>query len=216
MTEQAKAKRPAVDWEAIERDYRAGFMSLREIAEQHPGTNHVAIARKAKKEGWEKNLSEKIAARTDALVTQQTVTAVVTEQSRISERQTIEASAQMMADKVLNQREDIKQARAIVQRLWAIVDAELNHPVEFADLGELMRSPDEFGQDKLNDMYRAAIALPQQVKNVKLLADALKVLIELERKVLRIKDDPEPAATLVLKADPTLSPAEAYMRMLGK
>lgn len=216
MTEQARAKRPAVDWEAMERDYRAGFMSLREIAEQHPGTNHVAIARKAKKEGWEKNLSEKIAARTDALVTQQTVTAVVTEQSRISERQTIEASAQMMADKVLNQREDIKQARAIVQRLWAIVDAELNHPVEFADLGELMRSPDEFGQDKLNDMYRAAIALPQQVKNVKLLADALKVLIELERKVLRIKDDPEPAATLVLKADPTLSPAEAYMRMLGK
>ena len=216
MTEQAKAKRPAVDWEAVERDYRAGFMSLREIAEQHPGTNHVAIARKAKKEGWEKNLSEKIAARTDALVTQQTVTAVVTEQSRISERQTIEASAQMMADKVLNQREDIKQARAIVQRLWAIVDAELNHPVEFADLGELMRAPDEFGQDKLNDMYRAAIALPQQVKNVKLLADALKVLIELERKVLRIKDDPEPAATLVLKADPTLSPAEAYMRMLGK
>ena len=44
--------KPAPDWEKIEADYRAGILSLREIAEAHPGTNHVAIARKAKREGW--------------------------------------------------------------------------------------------------------------------------------------------------------------------
>lgn len=53
-----------------------------------------------------------------------------------------------------------------------------------------MQAPDEFGNDKLNEMYMAAIGLPQQIKNVKLLADAIKIMIELERKVLRIDDTP--------------------------
>ena len=215
MTEQAKAKRPAVDWESVEREYRAGIRSLRDIAGEF-GCTETAIRKRAKRDEWERDLSAKVAAKAESLVRKNEVRKEVRTEAAISEREQINVSAQMLADKVLNQREDIKQARAIVQRLWAIVDAELNHPVEFADLGELMREPDEFGQDKLNDMYRAAIGLPQQVKNVKLLADSLKVLIELERKVLRIKDDPEPAATVVLKADPTLSPADAYMRMLGK
>lgn len=215
MTEQAKAKRLAVDWEAVEREYRAGIRSLRDIAGEF-GCTETAIRKRAKRDEWERDLSAKVAAKAESLVRKNEVRKEVRTEAAISEREQITVSAQMLADKVLNQREDIKQARAIVQRLWAIVDAELNHPVEFADLGELMRAPDEFGQDKLNDMYRAAIGLPQQVKNVKLLADSLKVLIELERKVLRIKDDPEPAATVVLKADPTLSPADAYMRMLGK
>ena len=215
MTEQAKAKRPAVDWESVEREYRAGIRSLRDIAGEF-GCTETAIRKRAKRDEWERDLSAKVAAKAESLVRKNEVRKEVRTEAAISEREQINVSAQMLADKVLNQREDIKQARAIVQRLWAIVDAELNHPVEFADLGELMRAPDDFGQDKLNDMYRAAIGLPQQVKNVKLLADSLKVLIELERKVLRIKDDPEPAATVVLKADPTLSPADAYMRMLGK
>lgn len=211
----SKAKRPAVDWESVEREYRAGIRSLRDIAGEF-GCTETAIRKRAKRDEWERDLSAKVAAKAESLVRKNEVRKEVRTEAAISEREQINVSAQMLADKVLNQREDIKQARAIVQRLWAIVDAELNHPVEFADLGELMRAPDEFGQDKLNDMYRAAIGLPQQVKNVKLLADSLKVLIELERKVLRIKDDPEPAATVVLKADPTLSPADAYMRMLGK
>jgi len=74
-----KAKRPPVDWEAVEREYRGSILSLREIADLHPGTNHVAIARKAKKDGWERNLSEKIRAKAEALVTKQSVTADVTE-----------------------------------------------------------------------------------------------------------------------------------------
>lgn len=94
----------------------------------------------------------------------------------------------MMADKVIGQREDIKRARSMVQRLWELVDAELDHPDELKQLGAMLAAPDEFGNDKLNDMYFAAIGLPQQIKNAKLLADALKVLIELERKVLRLDE----------------------------
>ena len=52
-----------VDWERIELDYRANVLSLREIAELHPGTNHVAIARRAKRDGWVRDLAQKIKAK---------------------------------------------------------------------------------------------------------------------------------------------------------
>lgn len=46
------SSKPSVDWERVEADYCAGIKSLREIAAEHPGTNHVAITRMAKKHGW--------------------------------------------------------------------------------------------------------------------------------------------------------------------
>jgi hypothetical protein len=41
----------AIDWAGIERDYRAGVMSIREIAKWY-GVTDTAIRKKAKAEGW--------------------------------------------------------------------------------------------------------------------------------------------------------------------
>lgn len=185
--------RKVIDWEAVEVEYRAGAKTLRQIGEEY-GCSHVGIKKRADREGWTRDLSAKIKAAANEQVTKATVTKVVTKEARISERQIVDANATMLADKVLNQREDIRRSRATVQRLWALVDAELDHPEELAKLGELMARPDENGQDKLNDLYHAAIGLPQQIKNVKLLADAIKVMIDLERRVLRIDDQPADAS----------------------
>ena len=46
----------AIDWEAIELDYRLGIKTLRQIAEEHEIT-HGAINKRAKKLGWERDLS---------------------------------------------------------------------------------------------------------------------------------------------------------------
>ena len=188
--EEKKTFRPAVDWEAVENAYRAGVRSLKDIGKEF-GVSDAGIIKRAKRDGWTRDLSAKIQAKADALVSEREVSAEVSERTKKAEREVIEANATMLADRVIHQRTDISRARATVQRLWAMVDAELDHPGDFAKVGELLRCEDEFGQDKLNDLYRAAIALPQQVKNAKLLADALKVLIELERKVLRIDQMPD-------------------------
>ena len=187
--------RPAIDWEAVEREYRAGVKTLRQIADEF-GVSNPAIVKRAKRDGWARNLAAKIQAKAESLVSKQEVSKEVSKEAAISERQTIEVNAQMLADKLLGQRADIARARATVQRLWIIIDTELDHPEEFSHIGELLRSEDEFGQDKLNDLYRAAISIPQQVKNAKLLCDALKVLIELERRVLKLDTlvDPDEAA----------------------
>ncbi|PHM72271.1 phage protein [Xenorhabdus sp. KJ12.1] len=44
------------DWEAIESAYRAGLLSLREIASQH-GISEGAIRKRANRDEWDKRLS---------------------------------------------------------------------------------------------------------------------------------------------------------------
>ena len=46
-------KKP-IDWEAIERDYRAGILSVREIGAKC-GCTHTAINKRAKRDGWERD-----------------------------------------------------------------------------------------------------------------------------------------------------------------
>ena len=46
----------APDWERIELDYRAGIKTLRQIADEN-GISHGAINKRAKRDGWERDLS---------------------------------------------------------------------------------------------------------------------------------------------------------------
>ena len=45
--------KPTIDWEAVEREYRAGQLSNRMIAEKH-GISDTAIRKRAKRDGWER------------------------------------------------------------------------------------------------------------------------------------------------------------------
>ena len=191
--------KPAPDWEKIEADYRAGILSLREIAEAHPGTNHVAIARKAKREGWSRDLSAKIRAKADALVTERTVTADVTAERRVSERDIIDANAQAIVSVRLAHRKDIQRSRSITMRL--LEELELQSGRENAELleqlGELMRREDDRGQDKLNDLYQKIISLPGRAKTMKDLGESLRVLVTLERQAFGLDDkDQKPQDSL--------------------
>lgn len=56
--EQNPVKRKKTDWEAVERDYRTGKYTLRELEARH-GANNGLIARKSKKEGWTKAQNER-------------------------------------------------------------------------------------------------------------------------------------------------------------
>jgi len=55
-----------VDWEAVERDYRIGAKTLREMADIY-GISHVAIKQRADKFEWTRDLSEKIKQKTTEL-----------------------------------------------------------------------------------------------------------------------------------------------------
>lgn len=180
--EKANAK-PAPDWEKIEADYRAGVLSLREIADANPGVNHVAIARRAKRDGWSRDLSAKIRAKADALVTDQAVTADVTPRRAISEREIIDANAQAIVSVRLSHRKDIQRSRRITMGLLEELEQQTgaDNVALLEQMGELMRREDDKGQDKLNDLYRKIISLPGRAKTMKDLGESLRVLVTLER-----------------------------------
>ena len=50
----------AIDWLAVERDYLAGQLSLREIGEKH-GCAHSTIANYAGRHGWIRNAPVSVA-----------------------------------------------------------------------------------------------------------------------------------------------------------
>lgn len=183
MTE--KADRKAIDWERIEIEYRAGMLSLREIAASH-GITHGAINKRAQRDGWTRDLSEKIQAKADALVSKAMVSKEVSAARLVTERDVINASAERIAQVRGEHRHDITRMRLLVLRLLEECEAEAAEPGVFAGIGDILRAPDDRGMDRLNDAYQKAISLPTRIKGVKELAETMKTLVGLEREAYGI------------------------------
>lgn len=174
------------DWERIEAQFRVGAMSLREIAAEH-GITEGAIRKRAKKDGWTRDLTAKVRAKADELVRKEAVRSAVRTETP-TETQQVEVEAQVQARIRIAHRTDITRMRALVLRLLAECEAEAADPDLFDQMGEILRNPDENGQDRLNEAYRKAISLPQRIKGVKELAEALRVLVALEREAYGMDD----------------------------
>ena len=176
MTEEKKP----IDWERIEYDYRAGILSVREISEAR-GVSHTAVNKKAKQLGWERDLKAKIKAKADALVSKAEVSKEVSSRRVATEKETIDSGAQLIADVRLGHRKDIVRFRNLASKMLAELEGVTDNRDLFDELGELMRSPDDKGQDRRNDLYQRVIDLPSRSKTMKEMSDTLKTLIGLER-----------------------------------
>lgn len=188
----AQPKKAAPDWERIEADYRAGLLSVREIAAAQ-GISHTAIQKRAKSEGWERDLGKRIQAKAEALVAKREVASqVATETKAATDAVIVEANAQVIANIRLAHRKDISRARSIAMNLLGELEVETDNLALFEELGEILRSDDEKGQDKRNDVYRKVISGATRVDSMKKLAETLKTLIGLEREAYGVAEDPPP------------------------
>ncbi len=215
------AKESSVDWDSIEPLYRAGFPSLRKIAAQF-GCSAPRIVQVAKERGWEKDLAAKIDAKAEAKLNKsilnKTLNTEQAKQKEASDSEIVEANAQIKADAQVKQIDDTGLARTYVTTLLKEAMAATDVIDDLRKLGELMAAPDEKGNDKLNEIYHKVISMPGRVDSGKKLVEALKVSVELERKVLRIKDDSplDDVANNIAAAAANISSAEAYKRMISR
>lgn len=193
-----EVKKP-IDWEAVERDYRSGIKTLRQIADE-AGITHGAVNKRAKKEGWSRDLSAKVTQRAEELVSKSLVSKEVSKEEKVSERQVVEANAEMMANVIRSHHKSLGRLDTVIKLLFDRLEAELSGTELFDQLGELMQTPDEKGQDKLNELYRKVIALPSHTDTAKKLAETLKTKIELERKVFKIEDQPADSSDSIADA----------------
>lgn len=168
------------DWEAIESAYRAGVMSLREIASQH-GISEGAIRKRAKRDEWSRDLNAKVKERAEDLVRKAEVCKQVRSETTLSERLLIEATAEVIAKVRMEHCGDIRRARTLANALFDELEAECAVVESLRKLGELMLDADQNGRDRLNELYQAIISMPERVKSMKALSETLKDLIGLER-----------------------------------
>jgi len=204
------------DWERIEQLYRAGVLSVREIAATC-GVSHTAINKRAKAGGWDRNLKAKIHAKADALVSKAEVSTKVSTETLATERGIVEANAQVIAGIRMAHRTDIGRGRRLANKLLDELEGLTDNRDLFDKLGDLLRSEDDNGQDKRNDLYMKVIDLPARTKTMKELGETLKNLIALERQAYDLGSDgasPSDAPSSATSDDP-IEAARIYQKLMS-
>lgn len=174
---------PKTDWEAIERMYRAGVLSVREIATQH-GISHTAINKHASASGWTRDLTAKVRQEVStALVSSEVSTA-----TRARERDIVKEAAATVVHLVREHRKDIQAQRGLAHLLLD----QLTAVADYRDLFECVIAAEDLGDsasaDKKRDAMYKAVSLPQHAATLKSLADTLKIVIGLEREAFNMKN----------------------------
>lgn len=200
------SERKVIDWELIERHYRAGLLSLREIA-RDVGVTEGAIRKRAKRDGWSRNLTAKIQQKAEELVRTEELKAVRTESTQLtaaSEKEVVQSNAELVAQVDLSGRRDVggslDAARSMLGELSGLCDPKFRERLEW--LGEVM---DESGldysgkmvKDRVNELYRYIISLPGRIKMIKEMAAAHGVYIPLQRKIYKLDSDEDKSQSAV-------------------
>ena len=181
-----------IQWSEVEVHYRAGVRALKDIGKEYD-ISDAAIIKRAKRDGWVRDLQAKIRAQAEAKVSAAMVSEEVSAHGKLTERAVIEANAEVSAQAQLTQRRDVARYRGLINALAIELEAEITSPELFEDLGDLMDNGKEEGAklDKLNELYRKVISLPSRIDGAKKLAETLRILIELERKILKLDGEDE-------------------------
>lgn len=183
----------AIDWEALERQYRLGTQSNTQLSVAF-GVSVSSIGRRASAKGWVADKREEVEATTHSLLIQNA--SGNANPNATPTPLEIKAAAQVATDIVLGHRQDAARSRVLFQKLLAEVEAETDALDLFLSLGELLDTsgPDKTGnwrQDKLNELYKKVISQAGRIDNAKKLVEILEKVVKLERQAFGILDGSE-------------------------
>lgn len=119
MTQEKKE----VDWGTVERHYRAGVLSNVEIAREC-GVTEGSVRKRAKRDGWTRDLSGRIKARAEELVRREVVRGAVRGANKATETQMVEINAQAAAIVLIREKGSIQRSHALFERLMSEAEAD--------------------------------------------------------------------------------------------
>lgn len=183
--------RKQINWAEVERQYRAGIMSLRTIASGH-GVTEGAIRKRANKEGWDRDLSAKIKQRAEALVrkAETEVRNLSKKQARVLEVNEIAVSAQAMADVIMGHKSGASRMSATIFSLLEEIELEGSNKELLEKLVGLMVQNDELDGKRM-ELVMKAISLPSRVISAERLVNAYAKLVAIQRQAYGIDRDEE-------------------------
>lgn len=204
----AKAKRVAVDWERIEPDWRAGIKSVLQIAADYQSAtgqtiSHTAINKHFKQIGVQRDLKAKVQAKAEAMVSAAVVSGSVSTATTETTAAIIDANATVLATVVWGHRKDIGKGRTLTMKLLQELEGQCDNPDLLEQLADILTAPEDGEseaamkrKERMWEQFNRAVSLGGRVDTMKKLADSLKSLVELERKVYGISEDVKASGTL--------------------
>jgi hypothetical protein len=176
------------DWEAIERAFRAGALSIRTIADRH-GVSDTAIRKRAKAGGWERDLSEQVRKEVRNKLVRGEVRA---DQCANHEQdaEIIEEAAEEGATVVRSHRRDIRKATNLANLLMDDLLTTISKREEIEDSIDAETANDTNGMRRATML--AAVGLPSNAKTLFQLSSAMKNLQVLERTAYGLDDKEQP------------------------
>lgn len=175
------------DWEAVERDYRAGLLSVREIASTC-NVSHVAIHKRAKRDGWTRDLAAKIKAKADSLVNTQVVNTEVNKERALTEKGIVDANAQVIASVRMAHRTDIGRSRRLTNKLLEELEGMTEENGTIRELISQLKDGDDAPTAML-ELAQKMASLPNRSKIMKELSETMKTLIGLERQAYNLESE---------------------------
>ena len=178
-------KRVDIDWEAIEREYRAGIKSIRRIGKEF-GLTHRSVGQRAAREGWERNLAEKIRQAAKNKLAAEVSKPVSAQIPKSVEREIVQANAAIQVSIVREHRVDIQRARKRVQALFGDLERIVGDRDLLNSLAELITAEDK--DNRRLQAFMRAIGINESASTLESLTRSLKHLIGMEREAFGVDE----------------------------
>ena len=186
-----------IDWELIEKEFRLGQATLRQLAATHK-VQPSAISRKAKREDWVQDKRGAVKALSEAqllISNNRKATVKATEPTQVD----IEVAATVRTSIVLAHRSDAQKARTLTMKLLAELEHQTDNQELYERLQELLEDPAEDNsaaaterQRKRLEAYQKAMSLGNRTGTMKALAESLSKVVTIEREAFGIQSEQSP------------------------
>lgn len=174
----------AADWDAIERDYRTGRFTFRELETKH-GVPNSTIMRRAKREGWSADLSNAVRQATNAALIQAQVSQKCSDAQQ-NAAETVLAAAEVNKQVILGHRKHVASAIALASDLMDELKLLGSAKGDLERLAEIVGGEDP---EEMLRTIRKVTSVHTKVSSVKTLADAIDKLVRAERLAFGIDDE---------------------------
>lgn len=177
-----------VDWKKIERLYRAGLLSIGEIAREC-GTVEGNIRHRAKKEGWKRDLTQQVRNLTRTKFVEHLaqknggLDELFANEKSMEDEKIIEEAARTQIQVIREHQKAIGHGHRLTMRMLDELDATT------AYAGELQKLITENISPKNQEAIRRAVGLNSRATVLRDLATAARTWVTLERQAFNIVDD---------------------------
>lgn len=179
------AERKEIDWDLIERDWRAGIKTKQQMSAEH-GVSRQAMDKRFKKLGIDRTLADKIRNKAAAIVERAIVTAAPLDQA--TEREIVDANAALQSEIILSHRKDIQRTRRMAMKLMDELEAQTDNAELMEQLRDALYDPEDKGMQKRLEAFDKLMSLSSRAGTMRTLAETMRTLIGMERQAFGLDD----------------------------